>query len=273
MRAATIRFVKLKPVSSRENAVYKRLKQLASSAQARKKEGLSLLDGAHLVGAHVAARGAPALMAVSESGLKRSEVQALVRQAAGEVLQLPDALFEGISSVEHGAGIVAAVLTPREALPPTVSGDCLLLEHLQDPGNMGSLLRTAAAAGVRQVFCSTHTVYAWSPKVLRAGQGAHFGLTIVEGVVLDEVIDRLTVPLVATSSHASASVFETDLAGPVAWLFGNEGAGVSPALLARAERKVMIPMPGGIESLNVAAAGAICMFEAVRQRRTGKKKA
>ena len=264
--------VKLKPVSSRDNPLYKRLRALAATSQARKKEGLSILDGAHLVGAYVEKRGAPVLAAVSESGLKRPEVVRLARACGIDVLQLPDALFETISTVEHGAGIVAAVATPQEALPPRVSEDCLLLDQVQDPGNLGSLLRSAAAAGVHLVICSPHTVYAWSPKVLRAGQGAHFSLTIVEGVELDGVIDRLQVPLLATSSHATATVHQADLSGPVAWLFGNEGAGVSAALLKRAQQQVAIPMPGGAESLNVAAAAAVCLFEAVRQRSKGGRK-
>jgi TrmH family RNA methyltransferase len=255
-----------KLVSSRDNPLFKRLKALGSSAQARKKEGLSILDGAHLVEACLASGRRPELVAVSESGMHRPEIARLVSAAGVEVTRFPDALFEALSTVVHGAGIVAALRTPCESLPAVIEGDCLLLEHLQDPGNMGSLLRSAAAAGVGRVFCSSHTVYAWSPKVLRAGQGAHFALQIVEGVDLAQVVARLRVPLLATTSHGSHSVYESDLARPVAWLFGNEGAGVSEALAARATTRVSIPMPGVAESLNVAAAGAICMFEAVRQR-------
>ncbi len=261
--------VNLKVVTSRENPLFKRLKALASSAQARKKEGLSILDGAHLVEACLAHWGVPELLAVSESGARRPEIAGLLEMVQAEVVQFPDAMFESLSTVEHGAGIVAAVRTPRQAMPESVAVDCLLLEHLQDPGNMGSLLRSAAAAGVNQVYCSPRTVYAWSPKVLRAAQGAHFGLTIVEGIDLELVSDRLRVPLLATAARADASLFAADLAQPVAWIFGNEGAGVSAALLARAAQRLTIPMPGGAESLNVAAAGAICMFEAVRQRARG----
>lgn len=261
--------MKIKVLTSRENPLFKRLKALASSAQARKKEGLSILDGVHLVEACIARWGVPELLAVSESGVRRPEVARLLDMTQLEVVQFPDAVFEALSTVEHGAGIVAAVRTPRQAMPDTVSVDCLLLEHLQDPGNMGSLLRSAAAAGVTQVYCSPKTVYAWSPKVLRAAQGAHFGLTIVEGVDLELVVDRLRVPLLATAARADTSLFAADLGQPVAWIFGNEGAGVSAALLARAARRLAIPMPGGSESLNVAAAGAICMFEAVRQRAHG----
>lgn len=255
-----------KAVSSRDNPAYKRLKALATSAQARKKEGFTMIDGAHLVEACLACGMTPELVAVSESGLMRAEIAHLARQAGAGVLRLPDALFETLSSVEHGAGIVAAVATPRTALPAAIDRDCLLLEHLQDPGNMGSILRSAAAAGVGLVFCSPRTVYAWSPKVLRAGQGAHFSLSIIEGVELDAVVARLAVPLVATAADAPRSLFEADLRAPLAWVFGNEGAGVSAALAGRAAQRVAIPMPGAAESLNVAAACAVCMFEAVRQR-------
>ena len=256
-------------ITSRDNPLYKRLKALATSTQARKKEGLSILDGAHMVQAAIDRWGAPEIVAVSEAAMARPEIARLAAAAGPGVVHFPAALFESLSTVEHGAGIVAAVRTPRTALPSIITGDCLLLEHLQDPGNMGSLLRSAQAAGVVQVFCSPRTVYAWSPKVLRAGQGAHFSLVIVEGVELDEVVNRLKIPLIATSSHAKTSVHTLDLKRPVAWVFGNEGAGVSEALLARATHRAMIPMPGGAESLNVAAAAAVCLFEAVRQRRLG----
>lgn len=264
--AARIAAVKYNAVTSRDNPLYKRLKALATSTQARKKEGLSILDGAHLVQAAIDRWGAPEIVAVSEAAMARPEIARLAAAAGPGVVHFPAALFESLSTVGHGAGIIAAVRTPRTALPSIIAGDCLLLEHLQDPGNMGSLLRSAQAAGVVQVFCSPRTVYAWSPKVLRAGQGAHFGLTIVEGVDLAEVIARLAVPLAATALRGAASVYDTDLTQPLAWLFGNEGAGVSEDLLARADHRVCIPMPGACESLNVAAAGAVCLFEQVRQR-------
>lgn len=253
-------------VASRDNPLFKRLRALASSAQARRKEGLSVLDGAHLVEAALAAAWRPEMLAVSESGMKRAEIARLVAASPVPAACFPDALFEAFSTVEHGAGVVAAVATPRVALPDAIDTDCLLLEHLQDPGNMGSLLRSAAAAGVRWVICSEATVYAWSPKVLRAAQGAHFALSIVEGVSLDVAVARLKVPVIATELRAGMSLFDCDFAGPVAWLFGNEGGGLSDQALRLAHRRVSIPMPGQAESLNVAAAGAVCLFEAVRQR-------
>ncbi len=152
---------------------------------------------------------------------------------------------------------------------PAPPFDCLLLEEIQDAGNLGSILRTAAAAGVREVHLSRGSAFAWSPRVLRAGQGAHFSLAIREGAALAEVAAAFRGSVVATAPDAPESLFALDLRPPVAWIFGNEGAGISPALAAQATHRAHIPMPGGAESLNVAAAAAVCLFEAVRQRSAG----
>jgi TrmH family RNA methyltransferase len=140
------------------------------------------------------------------------------------------------------------------------------VEGLPDPANLGSMLRTAAAAGLKQVFLGTGCAFAWSPKVLRAGQGAHFALSIYEGVALGPLAARFPGTVVATDPHGGASLFALDLTGPIAWVFGGEGTGVSPALGAHATVRARIPMPGPAESLNVAAAAAVCLFEQVRQR-------
>lgn len=258
---------RVKTITSRDNPSYKLLQRLAGSAQARKAEGLAVLDGPHLVAAWLARCGAPELLVVSESGLQQPEIARLVELPGAQAVLLADALFHSLRIVQHETGVMAAVRRPQSLLPAAITGDCLLVDQLQDPGNLGSLLRTAAAAGVREIFCSPGTVDLWSPKVLRAGQGAHFSLTLVADVPLAEVFARLRVPSLATSSHAAASLFAADLTQPVAWVFGNEGAGIAPEVLSQVTRTVSIPMGGEIESLNVAAAGAICLFEAVRQRR------
>ena len=256
----------MKTIRSRDNPVYKRLVRLASTSQARKREGLSVLDGVHSVQAYLERVGAPAILAVSETGITHAEIGALIYKHRIEPLVLAGPLFKAVSHVEHGPGLLAAIATPQPVLPATIETDCLLIEHLQDPGNLGSLLRSAAAAGVRRVILSPHTVYAWSPKVLRAGQGAHFSLVIHEDVDLPAMVSRLRVPLLATSSHAAGSLYQADLTRPLAWLLGNEGAGVSAAMQALATHIVGVPLASGTESLNVAAAGAICMFETLRQR-------
>ena len=217
--------------------------------------------------AYRASGGTAETLVASESGYARGEIRALFDEtpARARVL-LADRLFDSLAQVATPTGILAVVTTPTaEGLPATLE-TCLLLEGIQDPGNLGSILRTAAAAGVRQVFLAPGCVFAWSPKVLRAGQGAHFSLSIHEGAPLAALAARCAGQVVATDPHAGPSVFDLDLAGVVAWVLGSEGGGVSPGLAAHATVRARIPMPGPAESLNVAAAAAICLFEQVRQR-------
>ena len=255
-------------IRSRDNAVVKQMIALAHSARDRKKLGLTVLDGIHLIRAYADALGAPQRIAVAESAVARDEVRALLTQCGGaDVVLLADPLMSEISSLESPAFVVATIQTPQ--VSPLAAGACmLLLEDLQDPGNVGSLLRSAAAAGIREVVTSRSTAFAWSPKVLRAAQGAHFALNISEGRDLLNVLadyNGTSIALVV-DPDPPASIYDCELAGPVAFLIGNEGAGLSSALRSAASVRVTIPMPGSTESLNAAAAGAVCLFEMVRQR-------
>jgi RNA methyltransferase, TrmH family len=253
-------------VTSSDNPRFKELRRLAQSAQARKKSGLALLDGAHLVEAYRQRHGVPRQLVVSRSGMEHSEIRGLAEKLAGaDLLLLTDSLFGQLSTVETPTGILAVVQTPRpQPVPPDVDA-CVMLEDIQDPGNLGSLLRTCAAAGVRHVFLSAGSVQAWSPRVLRAGMGAHFVLAIHEQADLVAVARAFRGNRIATRQGAALSVFDADLKGNVAFLFGNEGSGLSRELLVIADRAVAVPMPGPAESLNVAAAAAVCLFERVRQ--------
>ncbi|MFM7522726.1 MAG: TrmH family RNA methyltransferase, partial [Betaproteobacteria bacterium] len=142
----------------------------------------------------------------------------------------------------------------------------LLLDSVQDPGNLGTIMRTAAAAGIQQIFCSPGTASVWSPKVLRAGMGAHFVLEIHEDVNLAQLIKNAAVPVYAAQPDAANSIYSADLRSPSAWLFGHEGQGVSDELLALATQRLSIPQSTQVESLNVAASVAICLFEQRRQK-------
>lgn len=259
----------MKTISSRENSLYKELKLLATSSQARRKSQRTLLDGVHLCEAYLDQAGMPALCVVSESSLAHSEVAAILQRCeTGGVrcISLPDALYQALSQVEHGIGLLFVVDTPTVAMPPQLDRGAVLLDNLQDPGNLGSILRSAAAAGIEYVFCGKGTAFAWSPKVLRAGMGAHFLLNIVENVDLAAVMETASIPVLATSSHAVHSLYDMKLSQPVGWLFGHEGQGVAPELLAKASHTVSIPHLGPVESLNVAASAAVCFFEQVRQK-------
>ncbi|MFI4938834.1 MAG: TrmH family RNA methyltransferase [Burkholderiales bacterium] len=265
----------MKTISSRENPRYKELKHLASSAQACRKAGRTLLDGVHLCAAYLQHVGMPVFCVVGESARSHPEVAAVLAQCdvvdggGCDCIALPDTLYHALSQVEHGIQLLFVIDTPQEepgGSAPVLKQAAVLLDNLQDPGNLGSILRSAAAAGIRNVFCSPGTAFAWSPKVLRAGMGAHFLLKIAENVDLLPLVRGAKLPVLATSSHAQQSVYQVDLRQPVAWLFGHEGQGVADELLALATHRVAIPHAGAIESLNVAASAAVCFFEQMRQQ-------
>lgn len=258
----------MKSITSADNPRFRALLKLVQSARERRTAGLSLLDGIHLVAAYAERIGTPNEIVLSRSGAEIDEViQLLDRLSAGQVMVLPEVLFRQLSSVATPTGIIAVVPTPRHALPQVLEGACVWLEDIQDPGNVGSILRSAAAAGIANVCLSRHSVHAWSPRVLRAGMGAHFALRVIEGLDLLALAQRYRGRIIATGVSSGKPVFDADLSGEVALLFGNEGAGLSPSLAALAHETVHIPMPGHAESLNVGAAAAVCLFERVRQLR------
>jgi TrmH family RNA methyltransferase len=255
----------MKNIISRDNPTYKQLKKLSESARERRKAGRTLLDGVHLVEAYLAAGHAPDLLVVSESGLGHPECAVLLKQVpSSHIAVLTDLLFNEISPVETPVGLLAVVAIPEPA-PAVQPQFCVLLEDIQDPGNLGSILRSAAAAGVEAAYLTLGCADAWSPKALRAGMGAHFVMRIEERVAGPEKVAGFAGMSLATSLDADTSLYRLDLTGPVMVLVGNEGAGLSEELQRAASHRVTIPMPGRVESLNAAVAAAVCFFERVRQ--------
>lgn len=262
----------MKVITSRENAGYKAMARLVASGSERRKEGVSVLDGAHLLGAFLDSGRRPEAVMVNKAGLEDAEVAALLRRSEGaRVTLLSDTLFKSLSTVGSPTGVIALARTPQPAPVPDNAKLVLLLEGIQDPGNVGTLLRSAAAAGAGHVLLSPQCAFAWSPKVMRAGMGAHFAVNIVEGADLGAFLARFRGKSVALSGRGEASLYDLDLAGPVALLVGSEGAGLSPQLERAATARARIPMPGKVESLNAGSAGSIALFECVRQGVTPEK--
>jgi TrmH family RNA methyltransferase len=256
----------LKHITSRDNPSFKELAKLANSSRERRKRGLTVLDGVHLIEAYRQRFGAPQALFVAEGKAQSEEIRTLLERL--EPLAptlLSDSLFKEVSTVDAPTGVIAVVATPMVTAAPAKLDFCLLLEDIHDPGNLGSILRSAAAAGIEHAFLSAGCAFAWSPRVLRAAMGAHFVLTIHEGANLTTLAEKFHGKVVASMLRGDASLFEADLTGPLALLVGNEGSGLSPELLATATHRITIPMPGRIESLNAAAAAAICLFERLRQ--------
>lgn len=256
----------MKRISSRENPGFRKLLALHESAAARREQGRALLEGIHLVAACLEAGGVPETVVVSESAQDNAEVAALLHELDGaETLLLPDRLFERIAQVSAPVGMAAVIAIPVPAPGPAPELG-VLLEDIQDPGNVGTILRSAAAAGAQAAWLSRGCADPWSPRVLRAAMGAHFRLALQAGADLAAVARAFRGRVVATVPRDGRSLYECRLTGPLALVLGSEGSGVSASLLAETDEMISIPMAPGAESLNAAAAAAVCLFEVVRQK-------
>jgi len=253
-------------ISSRENPLFRELLQVAGSARERRRREASLIEGVHLCDAYLHRHGQPRRTVVSDEALGHPEVRALLGMLDEDPVVLSRALFHALSAVEHGVGIAMLIETPRPPLPATIESDAVYLDRLQDPGNVGTILRTCAAAGVTRVITAPHTAWCWSPKVLRAAMGAHFHVDVHEAVPWETVARRLRVEVRATAASASATLWAADLGAPALWLFGREGSGLAPELIGAAALTVSIPQSAAVESLNVGVAAALCLYEQLRQR-------
>ncbi len=257
----------MKILSSRDNADFKALKSLASDAREQRRQGRTLIEGSHLVAAYRDKVSLPERLIISEHGAAQTEIIALQARLTGtDTLLLKDALFSELSGLATPTGILALIRIPAPPADLPCVGSCVLLDALQDAGNVGSILRTAAAAGIRDLFLGPGCAGAWTPRVLRAAQGAHFDLQIREHADLARILADFSGSTVAATAHHGEPLYRLDLSGPLAWLFGNEGGGISTQLLSSTRLRAAVPMALGSESLNVAAAAAICLYEEVRQK-------
>ena len=261
----------VKTISSPHNDDIKQLTRLVQNSRERRKQDVMVLEGIHLTAAALDAGQPPQRLYLNETASAHPEVQTLLARfpAGVTVIMLPESIMAKVSALASPPELLALCQRPR---PPQPAADAarVVLEDIQDPGNLGTILRCAAASGVREVLLSKGCVDVYSPKVLRAGMGAHFVLHIHEQVDLAASLTQFSGRKLVTYLEGSSSLYSQDLTGPVALVFGNEGAGVSPALLALADARVRIPMPGHAESLNVAMAATVCLFERVRQQEAVK---
>ena len=257
----------MKRIVSRANASFKSLRALKDSTRERRARGQTVLDGPHLVRAYLERVGQPVLAAVSADAVERPEITDLLRRLEPtEVLCFAPELFGQITPVENAAGILAIIDIPGPPTPREDAGDfVVLLDRIQDPGNVGTITRSAAGCGADALLMCPACADPWSPRALRAAMGATFALPVHAGADLSAFARRFDGLVVATSGHGGLPPSAIDLTGRVALLFGNEGVGLSEHLAETSALTASIPLERGIESLNVGAAAAIVMFERVRQ--------
>jgi len=263
-------------ISSKENNLLKQIRQLQQAGsrgqKARLEDQLAVMDGIHLLQVW---QGDPRLQSIliTSTALANTEIAAIIHshceQCPEVEIQLVDeSLWSSISELEHAPQIMGLVrLESQKNTSKNLLGDVIVLDAIQDAGNVGTILRTALACHFNQIVCTTGTAHIWSPKVLRAAMGAHRYLTFYEGQSIDDVTSNIEAPLLATTMTAEFSLYSIDarLQKPVAWVFGNEGQGVSPELLEQATQ-IRVPQNPKLESLNVASTAAVCLYETLRAR-------
>ncbi len=256
-----------KHIVSRDNPVFKKLKKLCESSKERRSEGETLLDGVHLIESYRQIFAEPNMLIIPEGKMSTEASWLMQSLTDTPIIMLPTLMFSELTPVASATGILALITTPQLPLPAQATF-VLMLEDIQDPGNLGSMLRTAAAAGVEAAYLSEGCADAWSPKALRGGQGAQFVLAIVERADLINELNYFKGESYATTIEGE-SLYAQHLSQATAFVMGNEGAGLRQKTLAAASKRIAIPMAlcphGQVESLNVAAAAAICLFERKRQ--------
>jgi RNA methyltransferase, TrmH family len=244
---------------SRDNARVKRWAKLVRDGKFRRQQGRALLEGPHLLSSLLEHGLRPLAILATEQGLQDPEIATLIARAELEPVLLAEAVFRAIVDSQTPQGLAAEIALPDRST--AAGGTTVFLEGIQDAGNVGTIIRSAAAFGAAAVVLDAACADPWSPKTLRAGMGGHFAIPIVQVGALAAALDAFTGKLLCTVAHGGTNLRSAQLSGPIGWLFGSEGSGVSRALQERAAVRVTIPAAPGTESLNVAAAAAICLYE------------
>jgi len=252
-------------ITSRDNPRVRRWRELVRNARARREQRRVMIEGEHLVLGFLQSGGIVEELILSKSGARRTEFTSLAIRTGKSPIVLADAVFRAIADTQTPSGIAAEIALPGPAFDPKGSPGCVILEAVQDAGNVGAILRSAGAFGIKDAILGEGCADAWSPKVLRAAMGAHFAMRIAERADLAAGIGRFGGTVACTVPRGGIPIADAKFPRHVAWIFGAEGQGVSEALAARTSLKISIPMRGGSESLNVAAAAAICFYEYARR--------
>ena len=256
-------------ITSSQNPKLKLVRSLMGRAKERREANAFVVEGVRLVEESVRA-GWKFQFALYSDGLNErgNKLVAALKESNIEVDEVAGDLLQKLSDTETSQGILA-VLQFTQLPIPNYLNFILIPDQIRDPGNLGTLLRSAAATGVQAVLLPPDTADAFAPKVLRAGMGAHFRMTI-QSLTWEEIkeICKSANLQIYSADMDGTSCWETDLRQPVALVIGGEAEGASDEAGRLASGKICIPMAGNVESLNAGVAGSVLMFEVVRQRRS-----
>lgn len=264
-------------ITSLQNQIVK----LAAGLKQRKNRdatGLFAAEGIRLLETALAAGWQSEYCLYTEQALANRRAQAvidLLKEQNCRMITVSEAVYAKISDTEQPQGIMVLIRKQTPELPEVLKEKCpllVILDSVQDPGNLGAVIRTADAAGATAVILTKGCTDLYAGKAVRATMGSLFHLPVVAGVdheTLTEILRSNDITLMASSLNSANSYWETDFTSPSAIVFGNEGQGVSQTLLDTAASRIYIPILGSAESLNVAAAAAVILYEAARQRRLG----
>lgn len=256
-------------ITSSQNPKIKLVRALAGRPKERRENSAFLAEGVRLVEEAFSAGWDFRFVLHTDSlGPRGQELVKSLTTRGVDVEPVVENLFQSVTETETSQGILAVLaLDPPSTLqPPAKPNFVLIPDQIRDPGNLGTLLRTAAAAGVQAVFIPPETTDPFAPKVVRAGMGAHFRLPILS-LTWDQLRGRVDgMSVILSDAEAEKSCWEVDFTRPSALVIGGEAEGASAHARNLATEMIRIPMPGHMESLNAGAAGAVLMYEAVRQR-------
>lgn len=254
-------------LTSKDNPKIRHWRKLAEDPRYRRAQKRALIEGPHLLAAALQHRCKVLSILVTEEGAADAEIGALVAKSGLRPVLIAESVFRQVVEAENPPGVAAEIQIPepdRKGALRTV-----FLERVQDPSNVGAIVRSAAAFGVGRVILDQACADPWSPRALRAGMGGHFGLQIRQTADLAAEVEAFKGTVACTVPRGGVTLGEAPLNRSAAWIFGGEGRGLSDRIIGRADLRVTIPMAAGTESLNVAAAAAICLYEAFSRSNSG----
>jgi len=258
----------LPPITSIHNPKIQRVRALLGRRSEREEQSAYVVEGVRLLEEAAVAQLRPQLLLFTPDLPARAQQLVLTFQEAGvECLPLTPALFASVAGTESPQGLLAVLPLPAPQLPPQPNF-VVIADNLRDPGNLGTLLRTSAAAGAQAVLLSPGCADAFSPKVVRSAMGAHFRLPLW-AAAWDEMtawITQHSLSIFLADANLGRPYWQVDLRSPLALVIGSEAEGPGPQSAALASGYLSIPMPGRVESLNAAVAAGILLFEVARQR-------